>query len=47
MNRVPSHIRKFGILAVLCTGLAAFCAAEETKQWIIPLGGNAYLTKAR
>jgi hypothetical protein len=44
MNRVPSHIRKLGILAALCTGLAAFCAAEETKQWIIPLGGNAYLT---
>ncbi len=44
MNRNPSPIRKAGILAALFTGLTAFSVAEEAKPWVVPLGGNAYLT---
>lgn len=44
MNPFPSSIRSVGILAVLCAGLSAFCEAEEIKRWVVPLGGNAYLT---
>lgn len=44
MNRNPSPIRKVGILAALFTGLSVLSMAAEAKQWVVPLGGNAYLT---
>jgi hypothetical protein len=44
MTRNPSPLRKAGILTAIFTGLTSFCVAEEDKRWVVPLGGNAYLT---
>ena len=39
-------IASIGALIVICSGMAGSAVAAETKQWVVPLGGNAYLTSA-